>query len=73
MVGEWIRSIGLTDTKDSTVSNKVLLYNTGNDIQYLVITYNGKQPENKIYGITLLYTWNLHNIINQRYFNKEKR
>ena len=38
------------------ISNKVLLYNTGNYIQYLVINYNGKEPENKIYGITLLYT-----------------
>ena len=27
------------------ISNKDLLYNTGNNIQYLVITYNGKYSE----------------------------
>ena len=30
-MGELIRNIGLTDTKDSTISNKVLLYNTGGE------------------------------------------
>ena len=29
------------------VNNKDLLYNTGNNIQYLIITYNGKQAEEK--------------------------
>ena len=27
------------------INNKDLLYNTGNSIQYLVITYNGKESE----------------------------
>ena len=27
------------------INNKVLLYSTGNYIQYLVITYNGKESE----------------------------
>ena len=27
------------------VNNKVLLYSTGNSIQYIVITYNGKEYE----------------------------
>ena len=27
------------------INNKDLLYSTGNHIQYLVITYNGKQSE----------------------------
>ena len=43
------------------ISNKDLLYITGNYMQYLVITYNGKDLKKKIYryieiGITLLYT-----------------
>ena len=29
--------------------NKDLLYSTGNYIQYLVITYNGKESEKNIY------------------------
>ena len=29
------------------ISNKDLLYSTGNYIQYLVITYNGKESEKK--------------------------
>ena len=29
------------------VNNKDLLYNTGNNIQYLIITYNGKEAEEK--------------------------
>ena len=34
---------GLTgDTKDKTMNNKVLLYSTGNYIQYPGINYNGK-------------------------------
>ena len=46
------------------VNNKDLLYNTGNNIQYLIITYNGKEAEEKnTYNwMTLLYTWNQHNI-----------
>ena len=31
------------------ISNKVLLYSTGNYIQYLVITYNGKEPVKEYY------------------------
>jgi len=27
------------------ITNKALLYSTGNDIQYLKITYNGKESE----------------------------
>ena len=27
------------------IKNKVLLYSTGNYVQYLVITYNGKESE----------------------------
>ena len=31
------------------INNKDLLYSTGNYIQYLVITYNGKESEEYIY------------------------
>ena len=31
------------------ISNKDLLYSIGNGIQYLVITYNGKESEKYIY------------------------
>ena len=31
------------------INNKVLLYSTGNYIQYLVINYNGKESEKDIY------------------------
>ena len=30
------------------IINKVLLYSTGNYIQYLIINYNGKQSEKEI-------------------------
>ena len=42
------------------ITNKDLLYNTGNYTQYLVVTYNGKESKKEyiyIYiTITLLYT-----------------
>ena len=31
------------------INNNDLLYSTGNYIQYLVITYNGKEPEKEYY------------------------
>ena len=44
------------------ISNKILLYNTENYIQHLVISYNGKEHEKEcIYvynGLTLLYSRN---------------
>ena len=41
-------------------------------IQCLLITDNGKQSEIHIYNcITLWYTWNGHNIVNQLYFFKK--
>ena len=53
------------------------LYSTGDYIQYLVIAYNRKESEKNIYvcmyiynWITLLYTWNLHNIVNQLYLSQ---
>ena len=37
--------MGSTYTKTNYVVYKFLLYSTGNYIQYLVITYNGKESE----------------------------
>ena len=41
------------------VNNKDLLYNKGNYIQYLVVTFNGKESEKEYMWLTLQYTWNL--------------
>ena len=38
------------------------VYSKGNYTQYYIITYKGKE--------SVLYTWNLHDIVNQLYFNK---
>ena len=37
------------------IDNKVLVYNTGNYIQYLVINYNGKESEKNIYIYIYIY------------------
>ena len=43
-VGEgWIGSLGLTTTNIEWLNNKVLLYSTGNYIQYPGINQNGKE------------------------------
>ena len=51
-VGEWIKlEFGINRyilLYIKEINNKDLLYSTGNYIQYLVITYNGKEPE-KVY------------------------
>ena len=48
-VGEgWSESLGLADTNIGWI-NKVLLYSTGNYIQYPVINHNGKEYEKSIY------------------------
>ena len=51
------------------LSNKDILYSTGNYTDYLVITYNGTQSANTLdhYAVHLK-----HNIVNQPYFNKNK-
>ena len=55
------------------INNKVLLYSTGNYIQYPVINDNGKEYEKEyLYmhkQITLLYTRNQHTTVNQLYSN----
>ena len=55
------------------INNKVLLYSTGNYIQYPVISHNGKEYEKYIYihkcmGITLQHSKNSHNSVNRLYF-----
>ena len=55
------------------INNKVLLQSTGNSIQYPVINHMEKNKK-RIYmynSITLLYTRNSHNIVNQLYLNKK--
>ena len=46
-------SLGLTDANYyiEWINNKVLLYNTGNYIQYPVINHNGKQYKKECRGI----------------------
>ena len=57
------------------INNEVQLYNTGNCIHYLVIKHNGKEQEKEYTCITasLPYSRNLHNMVNQIYFNKISR
>ena len=53
------------------INKKDLLYSTGNYIQYLVIAYNGKEPEKKKICIVKLNHFAVHlkhNIVNQLYF-----
>ena len=54
------------------IKNKVLLYSTGNYIQYSVINHIGKEYENVyVYNwVTLINSRNYRNIANQLYFNK---
>ena len=42
------------------ITNKDLLYSTGNHIQYLIITYNGKESKNNmhIYLHVCVYIYN---------------
>ena len=44
------------------MDNKILLYSTGNYIQYLVRSYKEKYMYN---WVNLLYTRSQHNIVNQ--------
>ena len=59
------------------INNKVLLHSTGNYIQCPEINHNGKEYVKQcvyMYNwITLLYSRNKHNIVNQLYFNKKKK
>ena len=51
-IGEGCQEFGLSRYKllyVKQISNKDLLYSTGNCIQYRVINYNGKESEKNIY------------------------
>ena len=51
MVKGSIESLGLTDTNLDAgwIYNEVLLYSTGNYIQYPVINHNGKNMKKNVY------------------------
>ena len=62
-------------TTINKINNKVLLYSTGNYIQYHIITYSGKEYE-KIYIYTFIFlnhcaVHQKRNIVNQLYFKKK--
>ena len=43
----WIGCLGLADANVEWINDKVLLYNTGNYIQYPMVNHSGKEPENE--------------------------
>ena len=51
------------------INNKVLLYSTGNYIQYPVINHNGENIKNVISKTESLHCTPETNIVNQLYFN----
>ena len=56
--------------------NKVLLYSTGNYIEFPVINRNGKEYEKKVYVCTtelLFSVAEINNIVKQPYFNFLKK
>ena len=55
------------------INNKVLLYSTGNYIQYPVINHKGKEYEKEYICITESLCCTADNIVNQLYFNKKKK
>ena len=77
--GRWWDELGVWDWHVHTAVVKIdnwqgLLYSTGNAAQYPIINHNGKEYGKEcmhMYNwITLLYSRNEHNILNQLYFNK---
>ena len=58
------------------INNKVLIYSTGNYIQYPVINHNGKEYKKEcvyVYNwVTLLYSRDWYNIVKQLFFNIKK-
>ena len=58
------------------IKNKVLMYSTGNYMQYPMINHNGKEYIKKnicVYNrVTLLYSRHWHNTVNQLYTSIKK-
>ena len=57
------------------INNKILLYSKGNCIQYPMINHREKNIKKRIHmynGVSLLYSRNEHNVVNQLYFNKKQ-
>ena len=58
------------------INNKVLIYSTGNYIQYPVTNHNGKEYKKErlyVYNrVTLLYSKDGHNAVNPPYFSKKQ-
>ena len=52
------------------ITNKNLLYSTGNYIQYPLINHNGKEYEKVHTQLNHFAVHQKHNIVNQLYFNK---
>ena len=55
-------------------SNNLVYNSTGNYIQYLIITYNGKESEKDYICLYMnqFAGYQKHNIINQLYFNEKQ-
>ena len=61
------------------INNKHLLCSIGTNIQYLIITYDGKESEKVCVCVCVCMdlnhfavTWNYYNNVNQLYFNTKK-
>ena len=65
------RDLGLTIAIYNIAKQQgYILQSTGNYTHYLVITHSGAESEGEKNPITVLYTRNEHNIVNQLYFSK---
>ena len=66
---DWVFAISRCKLLHLEWINKVLLYSTGNYIQYPVINYNGKECLYVYNWVTLLYSRDWHNTVHQLHFN----
>ena len=59
------------------MNNKVIIYSTRNCNEYTVMNHNGKEYKNEcicVYNwVTLLYSRDWHNSVDQLYFNKKSK
>ena len=71
---EWEFEVSRCQLVYTGLINKILLYSTGNYIQYPVINCNGKECKKRMCIVCiaeLLCIADLHNIVNQLYFSKK--